>query len=99
PLPVIASSIAEVYPLALPVALPIYSSNPGLVPDGNIVFGGSGADRTFTLTPAANQSGTAWITIMVADPEGASASSSFVLTVNPVNRQRTISSFAHQWTN
>src|SRR5205809_760979 len=56
-----------------------------LVPDGNIVFGGSGPNRTLTLMPAANQSGTATITITVADPDGASASRSFVLTVSPVN--------------
>src|SRR5437773_2274518 len=54
-----------------------HSTNQGLVPDGNIVFGGNGPNRTLTLMPAANQSGTATITITVADPDGASASSSF----------------------
>ena len=29
------------------------SSNTTLVPNGNIVFGGSGANRTVTVTPAA----------------------------------------------
>src|SRR5438094_8684824 len=48
--------------------------------------------------PAANQSGTARITITVADPEGASASSSFLLTVNPVNDPPTISRIADQST-
>src|SRR5436309_2023190 len=48
--------------------------------------------------PATNQSGTATITITVADPDGASASRSFVLTVNPVNDPPTISSFANQST-
>ena len=33
------------------------SSNPTLVPNANIVFGGSGANRTVTVTPAANQNG------------------------------------------
>src|SRR5947207_1437504 len=32
-----------------------HSSNQGLVPDGNIVFGGSGPNRTLTLRPATNQ--------------------------------------------
>src|SRR5206468_337259 len=72
------------------------SSNQGLVPDGNIVFGGSGPNRTLTLMPAANQSGTAGITITVADPGGASTSSSFLLTVNPVNDPPTISSVPDQ---
>src|SRR2546425_4357438 len=66
--------------------------------DGNIVFGGSGPNRTLTLMPAANQSGTATITITVADPDGASASRSFVLTVNPVNDPPTISSVPDQST-
>src|SRR5206468_10524275 len=43
------------------------SSNPTLVPNGNIVFGGSGTSRTVTVTPAANQTGTATITVTVSD--------------------------------
>ena len=56
------------------------SSNTALVPNANIVFGGSGTARTVTVTPAANQSGTATITVTVSD--GAlTASDTFVLTV------------------
>jgi hypothetical protein len=43
------------------------SNNTIIVPNGNIVFGGSGANRTVTVTPAANQTGTATITITVSD--------------------------------
>lgn len=43
------------------------SSNPTLVPPSNIVFGGSGANCTVTVTPAANQVGTATITVTVSD--------------------------------
>ena len=57
------------------------SDNLTLVPNGNIVFGGSGANRTVTVTPAANQSGVATITVTVSDGT-TSASDSFVLTVN-----------------
>jgi len=57
------------------------SSNATLVPNANIVFGGSGAARTVTVTAAANQAGTATITVTVTDPGGLSASDSFVLTV------------------
>src|SRR5205823_5440272 len=71
--------------------LSAHPSNQGSVSDANFVFGGSGPDRTLTLAPEANQSGTATITITVADPDGASASRSFVLTVNPVNDPPTIS--------
>ncbi len=38
------------------------TSNATLVPAANIVFGGSGTARTVTVTPAANQTGTATIT-------------------------------------
>src|SRR6185369_2151684 len=57
------------------------SSNPTLVPVGNIAFGGSGSSRTVTVTPAANQTGTATIGVTVSD--GAlTAGDTFVLTVS-----------------
>ena len=55
------------------------------MPAANIVFGGSGADRTVTVTPAANQFGTATITVTATDANGGAASDTFVLTVNSVN--------------
>src|SRR5205809_615821 len=94
----VAFSICDVESTADSLTVNGHSSNQGLVPDGNIVFGGSGPNRTVTLMPAANQSGTATITITVSDPEGASASRSFVLTVNPVNDPPTISTLANQAT-
>ncbi len=57
------------------------SSNLLLVPNENIVFGGSAADRTVTVTPAAGQYGSAEITLTVSDGE-LSAQVSFTLTVN-----------------
>jgi beta-glucanase (GH16 family) len=60
------------------------SSNTALVPLANIVLGGSAANRTVTLTPAADQSGSATITITVSDGV-LSSSDSFVLTVTAVN--------------
>ena len=56
------------------------SSNTTLVPNANIVFGGSGASRTVTVTPASSQSGTASITVTVSDGS-LTASDTFVLTV------------------
>jgi subtilisin-like proprotein convertase family protein len=73
------------------------SSNPALVPNGNIGFGGSGANRTVTISPAPNQSGTATITVTVSDGQ-LSASDGFLLTVNAVNDPPTISNIANQST-
>jgi hypothetical protein len=50
------------------------SSNPGLVPNGNIVFGGSDANRTVTITPASGQTGVAIITVNVSDVTNSAAS-------------------------
>ncbi|MGH7959480.1 MAG: Ig-like domain-containing protein, partial [Opitutaceae bacterium] len=57
------------------------SSNTTLVPTANIVFGGSGANRTVTVTPAAGQTGTATITVTVSDGS-LTANDTFLLTVN-----------------
>ena len=67
------------------------SSNTTLVPLSGIAFGGSGANRTVTVTPAGNQAGSATITLTVSDGI-LTASSSFVLTVNAAP---TISSIAN----
>lgn len=53
--------------------------------DPSIVHGGSGANRTVTLTPAANSFGSATVTLTVADSGGLEVTESFVLTVNSVN--------------
>lgn len=69
------------------------SSNLALVPNGSIVFGGSGADRTLTVTPLGNQSGIATIAYGVSDGT-LGASDTFVLTVNATNDPPTISNIA-----
>jgi len=58
-----------------------YSSNPTLI--SSIIFGGSGLNRTVTLTPAPNQIGNANITVYATDGTN-TASRSFVLTVRPL---------------
>jgi len=58
------------------------TSNPALTPLAGIVFGGSGADRTVTVTPATGLAGTAWITVTVSDGAGTD-SDSFRLDVLP----------------
>src|SRR5207249_3193121 len=58
------------------------SSNHVFVPDPNILFGGSGSNRTVTLRPATNQFGSTTITLTVRDGDGGAASASFLLSVN-----------------
>jgi autotransporter-associated beta strand protein len=60
------------------------SSDPVLLPDGNIVLAGSGADRNITLNPAPDRFGEVTVTVTVSDGVD-SASDEFVLTVLPVN--------------
>jgi hypothetical protein len=57
------------------------SSDTTLVPNTSIVFGGTGANRTVTVTPAAGQSGTAVITVTAIDADGAARQDTFQLTV------------------
>lgn len=57
------------------------SSNSALIDSSHIALTGSGATRALKLTPRAGTTGTSTITVIVVDGQGASASSSFVLTV------------------
>jgi hypothetical protein len=49
------------------LSLTATSSNIGLIPNANIVMNGTGTNRNVIVTPAANQSGTATITLTVND--------------------------------
>jgi hypothetical protein len=58
------------------------SSNTTLLPNANIIRGGTAPSCTITLSPASSQSGTSTITVTASD--GAlSATQTFTLTVNP----------------
>ena len=82
PTAAIPFTIGDVETAAGSLTLTGSSDNQTLVPDGNIVFGGTDANRTVTITPALNQAGNATITVNVSD-ETDTASDTFVLTVNP----------------
>jgi hypothetical protein len=56
------------------------STLPSLIPTNNIVLGGANNDRTVTVTPVTNKTGTATITITVNDGT-TTASTSFLITV------------------
>ena len=95
----IAFTIGDAETAAASLTVSGSSSNTTVVPNANIVFGGGGANRTVTVTPASNQSGTTTITVTVTDANGGSSSDTFVLTVNPINDNPTISDIANQSTN
>jgi hypothetical protein len=57
------------------------SSNQALIPNGSIFLGGTGTNRTMSLFPAAGQNGQSTITVSVTDGNGATTSTSFIVTV------------------
>lgn len=89
----LAITVGDAETAAGSLSLSATSSNSALVPATAISFGGSGANRTLTLRPAANQSGTATMTVKVSDGL-LSATRSFQLTVSAVNDAPAIGSIA-----
>jgi hypothetical protein len=76
----IAFTVSDAETLAGSLVLSATSSDPKLIPVNAIVFGGSGGNRSVTVTPAPNRTGTATITVNVSD--GAQKSfDTFVVTV------------------
>ena len=60
------------------------SSDTGLVPNANIILGGTGTARTVNIIPAANQTGATTITLNVSDGLN-STPVTFQVNVTPVN--------------
>ena len=68
-----------------------------IFPADGIVLGGSGATRSITLRPLEQRTGTATISVLVADQQGGSATRTFTVTVNAQAasfRDATLSTFA-----
>ncbi|MBL9167368.1 MAG: tandem-95 repeat protein [Verrucomicrobiales bacterium] len=63
----------------------VSSDNSELLPAANLVVTGTEASRRLRLVPVADRSGSANVTILVRDLEGAQASTQFTVTVTPVN--------------
>jgi hypothetical protein len=76
------------------------SGNTTLVPNTNFDYtddgDGDGAFRDLTVTPAANQYGSALITVTVTDGDSATAVDTFTLTVNPVSDAPSAQTFGIQ---
>src|SRR6185369_17094861 len=86
---------------ALVLSVTASSNNGTLVPNSgaNLAVSGSGPTRTLTINPAADQSGTATITVVVNGSNGDSMTDTFVLTVNGVNDVPSFSKGANQTVN
>jgi hypothetical protein len=80
--PPIAFTVGDLETPAASLALSAASANTTLVPNANIVFGGSGSNRTVTVTPAAGQTGVVPITVTVSDGTN-TAGSIFAVMVTP----------------
>ncbi len=66
-------------------SLAAVSSNPTLLPDANLVFSGTGASRTLTITPAAGQTGTAALFVTITAGSD-SMTATFLVTVKLPNQ-------------
>lgn len=80
----IAFTIGDAQTSAAALTLQAISLNTNLLPPANIGFGGSGASRSVTLTPAANQFGSAAVLLLVGDGTNQTAET-FMLNVAAVN--------------
>jgi len=76
-------TIADPETAAAELSVTASSTNPVLLPASGIALGGSGENRTITLTPAAGLAGLAQVTLLVTDTGGAVIVRNFNLTVGP----------------
>ena len=92
-------TIDDVETAAASLTVSASSNNQTLIPNANIVLGGSGASRTVTVMPTANQSGgPVTITVLVSDGT-LTASDTFSVMVNAVNDAPAITPIANQTAN
>lgn len=81
PTPALSFAINDASTASVNLAVQGVSGNQTLLPNTNIIFSGTDSNRTVRLVPAANQVGSALVTISVYNAVLASSSTSFVLNV------------------
>ncbi len=86
----LAFTIGDVETAVTALVVTALSNNTTLVDTGEIVLAGMDANRTITVTPKANQFGTATITVTVNDGDGGTAQEPFLLTVTGENDPPTV---------
>ena len=72
------------------------SSNPAVVANTGLVFSGTTASRTLQITPVANASGTATVTVSVRDNSGLVTTADIAVTVTAVNDPPVVASVGAQ---
>jgi hypothetical protein len=77
----LAVSVGDPVGGAAGVVLSATSSNAALLPNANIAAGGSGANRTLTIVPATNRTGTATV-VVTARARGYIVTTAFRLTIH-----------------
>lgn len=83
---VLAFTVGDAETPADALTVSVSSSNSSMVPADGFEMTGSGSSRSLMIFPAAEQNGTATITIAVRDAGGAISSSKFDLIVTPLLR-------------
>ena len=82
--PTLSFAVSDADSGANAVTVTATTSDEAIVPATGIVLGGSGANRTLQITPAAEVFGNAMITIRASDPDGLVAQQVVRVTVNGV---------------
>jgi hypothetical protein len=82
--PVLSFTVADSDSTAANVTVTAQSSDTNLIPAAGLVLGGSGANRTLQITPAAEAFGMTMITIRAVDPDGLAAQVMVRVAVNGV---------------
>jgi type VI protein secretion system component Hcp len=95
----VAFTVADTETVAGALSMSCSTTNPLVVPLSGIAFGGAGSSRNVTVTPVPNAAGSATLTVTVTDDGGLTASSSFTVTVSPVNDPPLIQAIPSQVTN
>ncbi|HVY72415.1 MAG TPA: hypothetical protein VHH73_20940, partial [Verrucomicrobiae bacterium] len=72
------------------------SSQPSVIPNSGVVFGGNGSNRTVTVFPANNRTGFSDLTVTVLDQDGGSVSTNFLVIVGSPNSPPVISDIPPQ---
>jgi hypothetical protein len=92
---VIAVTVADADTAPGSLILSATSSNSSLIPNANVVLGGSGSNRTVSITPMADQFGSSTITLTISD--GAQQSQqTFTVNVISVNDAPTFDNLGDQ---